>query len=85
MSAGKQYDYYVTNDMAMVAYLALKGHTAQDITMDDNVCRWKFVNIGDLMQCAEDFLGDRALVNPREYNRHFANTKKEFYRIQDRR
>ena len=79
----QQYEQFVSNDMAMVAYLSLMGHTSQSVSFENDVCRWHFVVVGDFMRCVEDFLNDKASVNPREYNRHFANAKREFHNIMD--
>lgn len=72
-----------TDDLALVSYLKLKGHTPIEVQWDGglNVCRWRFDRTA--VSDATDFLEDRALVNPRDFTKSFANTKREMYRAQE--
>jgi hypothetical protein len=79
------YEYYKTNDMAMVAYLSLNGHAPQNTAMEGNLCWWTFIAVGDLMTRVDAFLRDEAKVNPREYSKFFAQTKTMLWRELDSR
>lgn len=72
-------DQFRTNDMAMAAYLRMNGHSTQKIEWSEGTCRWFFLAVPALVEQVNKFLADTALVNPRQYNRSFAETKREFY------
>lgn len=78
-----QYDNLRTDDLALVAYLKMKGHTPTIVRWDGDatVCRWEFDKTA--VSDATDFLEDRALVNPRDFTKSFAVTKREMYRAQE--
>jgi hypothetical protein len=70
-----EYDEVRTNDVALVAYLKLKGHTAMTVAWKDGICNWTFN--GMAVDDATDFLTDNALVNPRDYTKYFGQAKRE--------
>lgn len=78
-----EYDDFVTNDMGLVAYLKLEGYDAQRIEYDGEVCRWRYIIMADLLDAVEAFTSEAAVVNPREYNRAYAQVKKEFHKRTD--
>ena len=72
-------EQFRTNDMAMVAYLKMKGHSVQRMEWNGKTCWWFFPAISTLLDQVDEFLGDTALVNPRQYNKCLSDTKREFY------
>lgn len=72
-------DFFRTNDMAMATYLKLRGHSAQTITWLSGTCYWVFRVTDALLDAVELFTGGEAVVEPKEYNRVFTQTKREFY------
>lgn len=72
-------DFFRTNDMAMSTYLKVRGHVAQTVEWQSGTCYWHF-RISDLLLDEVDrFLAGEALIEPKEYNRVFTQTKREFY------
>jgi len=71
--------FYRTNDMAMVTYLKMEGHTSQRCVWEAQTCYWWFRITDSLLECVEKFSDGLALIEPREYNRLFTQTKREFY------
>lgn len=71
------YDEVRTDDVALAAYLKLKGHTAQEVWWNQGVCYWQFSNMA--VSDASDFLKDTALVNPRDFTKYFGQAKREMY------
>lgn len=72
-------DFFRTNDMSMATYLKVKGHVTQMIDWKSGTCYWIF-RISDLLLDEVDkFLAGEALIEPKEYNRVFTQTKREFY------
>lgn len=71
--------FYKTNDMALVTYLRIQGHPVQGTRWLSNSCVWVFRINDNLLGLVDNFMDDRALVNPKEFNRHFTDTKKELY------
>jgi hypothetical protein len=76
----KDYDDLQTDDLGLVSYLKMKGHTPTSVDWDGDVCRWTFG--APAVSDTTDFLEDRALVNPRDYTKSYASTKREMYRAQ---
>ena len=72
-------DFYRSSDMAMVTYLKLCGHPVQQVLWMGDTCTWVFRVTDPLLDATEDFLSHRALVEPREYNKKFNETRKEFF------
>jgi hypothetical protein len=72
-------EFHKINDMAMVTFLKLRGHTAQDVQWNGSTCFWVFRVTDSLLDLIDDFVDGKALVEPREYNRMFSDTKREFY------
>lgn len=77
-------DFHKTNDMSLVTFLKLKGHAPQDIGWSGGTCFWVFRVSDSFLDLLDDFNEGKALVEPREYNKTFATTKKEFYDHPDR-
>ena len=77
-------DFHKTNDMSLVTFLKLKGHSPQDIAWSGGTCFWIFRVSDPLLDLMDNFNEGKALVEPREYNKVFSTTKKEFYDHPDR-
>lgn len=75
-------DFYRTNDMALATFLKLRQHAVQGMEWEAGTCFWIFRATESCLSDVNDFTSDKALVNPREYNRVFTQTKKEFYNSQ---
>lgn len=72
-------DFYRTNDMAMVTFLKISGHSVQKVMWEADTCYWVFWARETLLAQVEMFLAGEARIEPREYNRVFNSTKREFY------
>lgn len=72
-------EFHRTNDMAMATYLKVQGHTSQRVIWEGGTCYWWFRINESLLDCVESFTNGDALIEPREYNRVFTQTKREFY------
>lgn len=72
-------DFYRTNDMAMVTYLKISGHAVQRVFWEAGTCYWIFRITDVLLSQVDVFLMGDARIEPREYNRVFNHTKREFY------
>lgn len=75
-------DFYRTNDMAMVTYLKISGHSVQRVLWEAGTCYWLFRVTEVLLSQVDKFLAGDARIEPREYNRVFNSTKREFYDTQ---
>ena len=73
-------EFYKTNSMALATYLRMQGHTVQHVEWEDGVCHWFFRITDGLLDLADKFLNDEAMVNPRAYNYEYKRTKQELYR-----
>jgi hypothetical protein len=72
-------EHYRSNDMAMVTYLKICGHSVQRVVWESGTCYWVFWVSDTLLDQVEVFIGGNALIEPREYNKVFNQTKREFY------
>jgi hypothetical protein len=72
-------DFYRTNDMALVTFLKLEGQAVQSVVWDVGTCYWIFDRSASLLESVDAFMEDKATVKPKEYNRVFSQTKREFY------
>lgn len=72
-------EFFRTNDMAMSTYLKVKGHVAQQVDWKSGTCYWIFRASDLLLDEVDTFLAGEALIEPKEYNRVFTQTKREFY------
>lgn len=72
-------DFYRTNDMAMVTFLKISGHAVQRVFWEAATCYWIFRVTDVLLNQVSEFLAGDARIEPREYNRVFNQTKREFY------
>ncbi len=70
---------YKTSDMALVTYLRMLGHAPQAFGWVSGTCTWTFTPAGNMMGEVDKFLAGEALVEPKEYNRLFASSKREMY------
>lgn len=78
----RKLDSLQTNDMAMVSFLRMNGHTPTKIEIDDRgICHWHFSGDG-VFDLGNDFIEDRALVNPRRFTKFYAITKREMFTSQ---
>jgi len=77
-------EFHRTNDMALVTFLKMQGHAVQMVQWDGNTCFWYFRLSDGLKSLVGEFTEGRGLVEPREYNRMFSLTKREFYDEKDR-
>jgi len=73
------HEFHRTNDMAQVTFLKMSGQTSQGIAWEGNTCYWLFRVSDGLMDLIDNFASGEAQVEPREYNRIFTMTKREFY------
>lgn len=77
--------YYKTNQMGLVSFLKLEGHTPQSIRWEeDDTCYWYFDKSDSLLGLVDQFLGGESKVEPREFNRIFGLTRKELMGSQGR-
>lgn len=72
-------DYHRTSDMALVAWLKMEGHSPQKVAWEGDTCYWYFRITGTVLALCDDFAEGRALVEPKEYNRHYQQSKREFF------
>ena len=72
-----------TNDMALVSYLKVLSHTPQEVIFEGQTCYWYFTETDGLMDAIDVFGAGDAMVEPREYNKHFAHTKREFWQAKE--
>lgn len=70
-----------TNDMALVTYLKQCSQHARTVgwAQETQSAFWVFDESPELLDLVQDFHLGKALVEPREYNRIFALTKREMY------
>lgn len=73
-----------TSDMALATFLRLELYDVQEVKIDDTgTCYWYFDGVDSLHESCEAFREGIARVEPREYNRLFAVTKKERWALTD--
>lgn len=77
-------NFFRSDDMGMVTYLKLEGHTPQKIGYEGESCFWWFMITDSLLAAIESFGAREAQVEPREYSKMYAATKREFYDHYDR-
>lgn len=77
-------EFHKTNDMALVTFLKIKGHTVQGTRMEGATCYWFFRMSENLVDCIDEFASGNGRVEPREYNRVFSQTKGEFFHEKDK-
>lgn len=70
---------YRTSDMALASYLKHEGHDAQRVEWENDTCYWFFRDTPHLLKSVDTFAEGKAMIEPREYNRIFGKTKREFY------
>ena len=75
-----QFDFYKTNDMALVAFLRTTGHTPQAVRYEDTTCYWVFLYNDAIVTLVSEFSLGNALAEPREFSRQYGVTKQEMYR-----
>lgn len=79
MAADVDVGHYKTSDMALASYLKYMGHEPQKIAWDGDTCFWHFRETPHILECVDTFARGAALMEPKEYNRLFGRTKREFY------
>lgn len=73
-------DFYRTDHMGMATWLKIAGHSVQRIHWtDDRTCYWYFDKSDPLLRAVDEYLEEKARVEPKEYNRVFKLTKDEFW------
>lgn len=75
-----------TDDMCMVAALKYEGFTPQDVIWDggeNGKCFWLFLNVPSILEAIEAFMTKSMVVEPRQFNHLFGETKREFYKLYD--
>lgn len=72
-------EFFRTNDMAMSTYLKVRGHVVQAVEWKSGTCYWIFRVSDLLLDEVELFMAGSARIEPKEYNRVFTQTKREFY------
>lgn len=72
-------EFYRCNDMGVVTYLRCEGYTAQAMQWENGTCYWVFRISDSLLDHLDRYQGNNAQVNPRDYNRRYAEVKREFY------
>lgn len=70
---------YRTSDMALVSYLKFLGHEPQDVVWENGTCYWIFVQSDGLISSVDTYASGQATIEPKEYNRLFGKTKREFF------
>ena len=75
--------------MGIVAYLRLVGFDCQGVEMVPgssnrrDVCYWYFFPSASLLAAVDDFIENRALVTPKEYNKIYGLVRTEFFEAKD--
>lgn len=72
-------EFYRTDNMGMASWLKMQGHTPQRVRWEDQTCYWYFDKSDLLLGSVDAFLEGEARVEPKEYNRIFLLTKREFW------
>lgn len=72
-------EFYRSSDMGVVTYLRVEGHTPQKMQWETGTCYWVFLRNDALEEHLDLYQSDMAQVDPREYNRRYAEVKREFY------
>lgn len=78
-------EFHKTNDMALVTFLKMNGHSVQSTKWEGGTCYWFFRLSDGLVDKIDEFTSSEARVEPKEYNRTFSQTKREFYEARDAR
>jgi Domain of unknown function (DUF5659) len=68
-----------TNDMGLATYLKMCGCPLLKAEWQDLTCHWFFEQTDDLVESVTAWETERAQVNPKQFTRQYAKTKKEFY------
>lgn len=68
-----------TNDTALAAFLVTCGQEVTDYEWERTSCYFVFTESDDLLDAVEDFIGDNANVNPREYNMALVAIKRAMF------
>lgn len=71
--------HFRTDDMALVTFLKVEGHTPQEVGYEGDTCYWWFLITDAMLATVQAFGAREGLVEPREYSKMFATTKNEFY------
>lgn len=72
-------DFYRSNDMGIVTYFKCVDFTAQAMQWENGTCYWVFRITDALLEHLDLYQSGNARVNPRDYNRRYAEVKREFY------
>lgn len=73
-----------TNDMGMAAYFTMNGHSVQEVTWDGETCYWIFIQLPSIVELADVWAGGRAMVEPRQYNKFYADIRRTFFETKER-
>lgn len=77
--------FFRSDDMSLVTYLKLQGHTAQQVAWVNETCYWWFLMTDALVGDVQSFGARDGRVEPREFSRAFATTRKDFFDSQESR
>lgn len=70
---------YRSNDMGCVTFLNVQGHPSQRTEFEGSTCYWIFLATAALLRDLEAYQEGTALVDPREYNKRYAEVKRQFF------
>jgi len=70
---------FKTNDMGLATYLKMCGQRLTRTVWIDRTCYWYFPMTDGLEERVGQWTEERATVNPKQFTREYAQTKKEFY------
>lgn len=73
-----------TEDMALVSVLRYFGYTPQSVEWHERKCYWYFMRTDSLVEQVELFMNRSIVVEPRQFNFLFGETKQEFYKLFDK-
>jgi hypothetical protein len=71
--------FYKSREMPVVAYLRLIGFQVQQVGWNGRNCWWIFDKTDGLLEAMDQYAAGAARVEPREYNRCFETTRREFF------
>lgn len=72
-------EYYSTSEMGLVGYLRMQIGDPQKVEWVSGSCKWYFILTTGLLGLVDQYHQNQAFVDPKEYDRHMNNTRREFY------
>lgn len=70
--------------MGMAAFFTMNGHAVQDVQWTGETCYWIFMQIPNIRTLAEAWASGKALVEPRQYNKFYADIRRTFFETKER-